>query len=190
MSNTERRLTAAQKASKAIELRCRGVTWNAVAAQVGYSSAEHACRAVTNALAKYPSQAADELRKIEDIRLDNLEAEAWKNYRTVQFQVCSRGLVTDDDGLPIPDNSHRDRALNTLLRICESRRRLHGLDRPVRLSIESQDEDDALLAELNGFIEDSLRHRDVPIPDGMVVAERDDTGYPTRLVPADEVTSG
>jgi hypothetical protein len=51
MSHTERRLNAAQKAKKTIELRCRGVGWDAVADMCGYSSAQNACRAVSNALA-------------------------------------------------------------------------------------------------------------------------------------------
>jgi len=101
---------------------------------------------------------------------------------------CARGLVTDDEGLPVPDHSNKDRALNTLLRISESRRRLHSADRPIKVVVESQDEDDALLAELDAYIADCVQRRDVPIPDGMVVVERDSTGYPTRLAPADEVT--
>jgi len=148
--NTSGRLTAAQKARKAIDLRCQGVSWDDVAIQCGYANAPNACRAVRQALARYPSQSVDELRAIEDLKLDRLEQEVWRQYRTVRWATCSRGLVTDADGSPVPDNSHRERWASILLRVYERRARLHGLDKPV--SIRLAGDEDALDAEIEELI--------------------------------------
>jgi hypothetical protein len=190
LSKAERRLAAIKKAECALEHHLQGQTWEQAAKAAGYSCARSACAAVTKYLASHPTEGVEELRKIEDQHLLMLRREAWKNFRTVQFMTSARGLVEDADGLPVVDHSHKDKVLNTLLRISESRRRLLGLDQPVRVAIESQDEDDALLAELDAYIEDSLRHRDVPVPDGMVVVERDPTGYPVSLDPAADQAPG
>ncbi len=83
-----------------------------------------------------------------------MRREAFKNYRTVQFAISAKGLVTTDDGLPVVDYAHRDRALNTLLRISESRRRLLGLDWQARDQQEIDEIDAALEDEFSGWIAD------------------------------------
>jgi hypothetical protein len=146
------RAAAAQKAVRAIELRDHGHTWDEIAQLVGFSAARSANRAATRYLASHPSPEVDAVRADEERQLLLLRKEAWKNYRTVQFAVSARGLVTDDEGLPIPDYSHKDRALNTLLRISESRRRLHGADRLAKDHQASEEIDAALEDEFAGWM--------------------------------------
>ena len=50
------------------------------------------------------------------------------------------------------DYSHRDRSLNTLLRISESRRRLLGLDISTRQQAESEDLDAAIEDEFAAWL--------------------------------------
>jgi hypothetical protein len=134
--STRTMLTAAQKRKKAIELRLRGVPWDDVADLVGYANAQNACRAVTDALAKYPAPAIAQLRQLEEMKLDLLEAEAWSVLGTVHYATCAKGLVVDEDGEPVIDSAPRDRAMNTLLRIAQRRARLLGLDQPVKIEID------------------------------------------------------
>jgi hypothetical protein len=138
VGNIERKIAYAQKIARAAEMRDQGYPWDEVARAFGWSNADSAGRAVRSYFAKHPSLDVEAVREEEERQLQTLRREAWKSYKTVQFAVSSRGLVTDDEGLPVVDYSHKDRALNTLLRISESRRRLHGADRPVRVAIETE----------------------------------------------------
>jgi hypothetical protein len=107
----------------------------------------------------------DELRAIEDMKLDRLERQAWKEYRAVHFATCSRGLVTDADDMPIPDVSHRERWASILLRAYERRARLHGLDRLPREQQEAEDLDAAVEDELTAWLtetESRIRREIVP----------------------------
>jgi hypothetical protein len=106
-------------------------------------------------------------REEEERQLLLLRREAWKQYRTVQWAVSSRGLVLDADDNPVPDNSHRERWIAILTRISESRRRLHGADRPV--SIRLTEDEDALDAEIDAWLAERDERADsFSVPDGFV----------------------
>jgi hypothetical protein len=184
MASTASRLQAAQKVRRALQLRTEGYTWPQVAEQVGYSSAQHACRAVTDYFKKVPSEDADSLRATETEHLMMLRREAMALLRATQYVVSAKGdLVRDDDGRLVQDIQHRDRAINTLVRISESLRRLHGADQPARLAVTIEEEI-AIDADIDVFISEMTNSAvAVTAPEGMFVAERDETGYPVRLEP-------
>lgn len=73
-NNTERRLKAAERATKAMKMRAARATWDDIAKECGYGSKGSAHKAVQRELAKLPKVAAAELRQTELESLDLLEA--------------------------------------------------------------------------------------------------------------------
>ena len=61
-----------EKQRKALELRKAGVKLDTIAEQLGYADASGAYRAIISALKKTLQEPADELRKMELERLDNM----------------------------------------------------------------------------------------------------------------------
>lgn len=89
-----------------LHLRTEGCTWPQVAEEVGYSCAQHVCRAVTTYLRKVPAEDADALRATETEHLPMLRRETIALLRATQYVVSVRGdLVRDDDGKLAQDPS-------------------------------------------------------------------------------------
>jgi hypothetical protein len=113
---SRRALSAQVKEQHALELRLAGHTYDAIAAQVGYASRSSAYRAVARAFHRiraHTDQTAEQLRELEDGRLDRL-------------------LRAIDDKVQQGDLAAIDRAL----RISHARRELWGLDAPVQIEAE------------------------------------------------------
>lgn len=109
-------LTAAQKQVKALRLRQKGYSYRQISAALGIVPSA-AYRMVSAALAEILAdckEEAEELRQIEIAKLDEAEKEAWKRMRGA------------DDG-------DAAKLLNTIKAISESRRKLTGLDAPVKI---------------------------------------------------------
>ncbi|MFF4248635.1 hypothetical protein ACFYY2_29780 [Streptomyces sp. NPDC001822] len=92
-----------------LELRLEGHSFRAIADQLGLSLGTAFTR-VRDAISLEVNPLADELREIEVQRLD-------------QYLARLAPKIRDGD----------DRAINTAVRISESRRRMLGLDRPVAI---------------------------------------------------------
>lgn len=73
-NETQRRLTAAQRANDALRLRLQRVPYREIARQVGYANPAGAYRAVQREIAKVPRENATELLKQELETLDLLQA--------------------------------------------------------------------------------------------------------------------
>lgn len=73
-SRTQRRLSAAERATKAMRMRAARQPWDTIAKECGYGSKGSAHKAVQRELAKLPKVAAQELRETELESLDILEA--------------------------------------------------------------------------------------------------------------------
>src|SRR5262249_2987787 len=101
--STRTRLSAAEKARQAIEMCLRGCSYQDIADQAGSSSAQHACRAVTRALARYPARSIDQLREVESMKLDRLERVCNDIIATTYYATCARGLVLDQHDRPVAD---------------------------------------------------------------------------------------
>ena len=96
---------------EALNLRRAGASYQQIADRLGYSDYQSAFRSVQNLLKKMTSESVEELRAVENERLDTMQIAVWND------------AVKGDD-----------RAINTVIRISERRARLNGLDAPVQLT--------------------------------------------------------
>ncbi|MFZ0166066.1 MAG: hypothetical protein WAL12_20995 [Trebonia sp.] len=150
MSRAGRAVAAADKVRGALEDHLQGYTWEQVAERNGYSSRQTACRAVTRYLARHPSPEVEQIREEEELQLQAIRRELWDIARRKHY-------FRTEDGELIRDDSQNIAALNTLARLSESRRRLHGADVPVvtRLQIEESQTLDAEIVEAVAEIVDN-----------------------------------
>ncbi len=95
---------AAWRRARSVELAVGGQTYDEIAREVGYANRGTAYRVVQQALSQRVEEGVDELRRLEQDRLDALQAGVWE-----------RALAGDVA------------AVRTALRILESRCRLLGL---------------------------------------------------------------
>jgi len=138
----KRGLEQREKDLRALEARRRNLTYHQIAANLGYSSVSGAYAAVQRALEDSVREASDAVRQLELDRLDELARHMYRMLAARHVVVIQSGkdagkLVTDDDtGLPLQDWAPVERAVARLQSISESRRRLLGLDAPVRTKVE------------------------------------------------------
>lgn len=107
----KRDLNAGQRAAVAIKLRAKGLTYEEVAVQAGYSGESAARKAILRELDRVVVTNADVLRKEEAHRLDRLLAAVWPQ--------------------AVPDNPKDPSnlwAVDRVLKIIEARRQLFNLD--------------------------------------------------------------
>jgi len=165
-------LTAKHKREKAIALRTKGRTWQQVADEIGYSGPAAACNAVQEYLRQYPSPDAEELRAVENLKLDYLEQKVHEDYLskphvvvTASGKVATRnvGIMTDDEGQPIfdskghpvyateevEDNEPVIRGVKALLDIAARRAKLNGLD---TLVIREEKDDGTVDKEIEDLV--------------------------------------
>lgn len=107
---SERRVKATERQRQALELRKAGASFEAIADRLGYGSKSGAYQAVMSAIKRTLREPADEVRELEEQRLDALLLAIWP-----QATKGNQGAI--------------DRAL----RIMERRARLLGLDKPAKL---------------------------------------------------------
>ncbi len=117
-TSTELRTT--QKRADAIRLRIAGNSYDEIAGQLGYANRSAAFKAVEAGRLAIMTEPAQELVTYESERLDALQVRAW--------MVLDDARAAGDDELAL-------KALDRVLRICESRRKLLGLDAPSRTDI-------------------------------------------------------
>lgn len=127
---------AAAKRAKAARLRAKGWSYQRIADEVGYESKGSAWNAVKQVLDETVREAGDELRQLERDRLDRMSEAAWEVLER-QHVVVSNGRVVDLHGAPLPDDAPVLQAIDRLLKISESRRKLEGLDAPSRVSVDA-----------------------------------------------------
>jgi hypothetical protein len=103
----------------ATRLRAAGMTYAVIAEQVGYASASGAHAAVMALLRESASEVADEMRLVENARLDSWQA--------ALAPACTRGNV---------------RAIEAALKVSARRCRLNGLDAPIPIAVSPALRDD------------------------------------------------
>lgn len=119
---------SAQKVARAIALKNSGMSWTDVAKRAGYSDRGAACKAVTRELAKRRGEVDHQLeimREQEGARLDALQATLW----------------------PAAEAGNR-KAIETILKICDRRCKLYGLDAPTKHEVVTMDAIDAEIARI------------------------------------------
>lgn len=114
MTSQDQQITAVEKQRKALELRKQGRQYGDIAAELGYKSASGAHAAVRVALKKTLHEPAEELRQIENARLDAMLAALW---------------IGIEKGDP--------KAIAAGVKISERRAKLNGLDEPAEVDVTS-----------------------------------------------------
>jgi len=146
-----RTLQTAQQDAECARLRSAGLTYQAIAENVGLSHRSLARQAVERALLAVVAEPAEELRRLELMKLDQLSVAAWEILEDNHVRV-SAGRVMFLDDEPLPDTRPTLNAIDRLLKISERRSRLLGLDAPVQISAISMDAVDAEIIRLDAEI--------------------------------------
>jgi transcriptional regulator len=114
MISQEQQIAATEKQLQALKLRKQGVSYADIAKQVGYKSGSGAHAAVSKALKKTLQEPADDLRKIENERLDAMLSALWTKIEAGNPQAVIAGI-----------------------KISERRAKLNGLDEPSEVDVTS-----------------------------------------------------
>lgn len=151
-------INAAERRHQALELRKQGQSYRAIAAAltVSVATAHADIQQALGELAELEHESAAEYRTMELERLDTLAVEAWR-VLSVTHPLVSGGKVLNgyaDDGPKLG-------AIDRLLRISESRRKLLGLDAPTKTALTNPDGTPAAYAELRTVVLNLL----APYPD-------------------------
>ncbi|SRR5258707_1665056 len=105
---TVKDINAAEKAKLAIMLRKQGYTLDEIALQIGYSDRSGAFRAIKRELDRVPATDAKDLRKLEEMRLDDMlkgiygkaqEGDTWSIDRVIALSK-RRSEITGMDVRP------------------------------------------------------------------------------------------
>jgi hypothetical protein len=115
MANQERAVKAIDKQLEALRMRMAGKSYFDIAEALGYAGWSGAHKAVSAGLKKTLQEPADEVRRLEIERLDNLLESIW------QYRMK-------------PDY------LDRILKIMERRAKLLGLDAPTKQDVTSNGE--------------------------------------------------
>lgn len=146
----ERTILTAEQDARAAHLRAERRTYREIARELG-CSASAAYQSVQRAIAAVPVEAVGELRAIECATLDAAIARLWDIVHAGHPYVSNGKVFYDlEDAGPVIA------ALNGIIKACESKRKLLGLDAPARQTITVVTED-AVDAELRR-LEAELAH--------------------------------
>jgi len=186
--SVQARLNARQKRERAVQLRIQSYTWSQIASAVGYASPSAAYQAVVEYFKKYPSPDADQLRQMENEKLDRLEGDMIAILERQHIVVNTKGIVgrytgriqRDELGEPmyaegsdgklrpvyeiqeLQDDDPAIRAASTILQIHKRRAALNGLDMPVKIQLDDGSVDD----EIRELVEALVAKGEPQVPAG------------------------
>jgi hypothetical protein len=131
--------TAARDA-QAAELRAQGLTYQKIADELGFGHKDSARLAVRRALRDIVKGPAEQLLKLEADRLDTLYEEALEVLQRDHVTVSHGKVITvadPDTGeeKPLLDDGPKLAAIDRLVKIRESYRKLFGLDQPAKVQL-------------------------------------------------------
>lgn len=140
----------ARRDAQAAELRAQGRTYQQITDELGYADRGNAHRAVRRALRDIVKGPAEKLIQQEAARLDTLYEEALAVLERDHLTVSHGRIIYGDDGQPILDDGPKLAAIDRLVKIRESYRRLFGLDAAVKVDarVTEVTQEDIELAEL------------------------------------------
>lgn len=127
-------IDTAEYDARAARLRARGLSYRAIAAELGYAEHSSARDAVLRALAAAPQEAGAEARQVELDRLDRLVEKATRIMETAHLAYNNKGVV-EWEGAALEDDAPALAAVAALMRLSESRRKLLGLDAEQKISV-------------------------------------------------------
>lgn len=132
---SERRICAVDRQRQALQLRAAGLSYRAIADQLGYAGPSGAFKAVISALDDTVREPAREVRVLELERLDRLLAGVWEKATAGDIQAVAAAL-----------------------RVMERRARLLGLDAPDK-SVALEVELEQFLSALPVDFQEAIRAR-------------------------------
>ncbi|MDM7490729.1 hypothetical protein QT969_20795 [Rhodococcus sp. CSLK01-03] len=132
MGRQHHRLGEQERQARAVELRRQGYTYEEIRVELRYGSRASAWKAVRAVLGRRESTAVEELRALEDERLDALT-------RRLNDELGKVRVGSDPAAVA--------RLATALLRVSESRRRLHSADEPQRAEVRVGGRDSGALME-------------------------------------------
>jgi AraC-like DNA-binding protein len=125
----------AERDARAAQLRAEGWTLQQIADELGYTDKSNARQAIQRALREIVQGPAEALIRQEAARLDSLYEEALDVLHRDHVMVSHGRIVTDDDGNPLPDDGPKLAAIDRLVKVRESYRRLFGLDARQKIDV-------------------------------------------------------
>lgn len=136
----------AERDAEAVRLRSRAMSYRDIAAALNVPvSAAHAM--VKRGLASIPREAAETLVAVESTKLDNAERAVLAVLEAKHFTVSNGKLIYVGDE-PLLDDAPVLNAVDRLVKISESRRKLFGADAPQRSEVTVFDPTDQAITEL------------------------------------------
>ena len=115
---SKRRIAAKEKQAEALELRKAGLTYDAIAARLGYTNKTSAYKAVMTALNDLRREPAEEVRRLEVERLDALWQRLWDRLNMAgPLKLSDLGQI-----------------IQYALKLSERRAKLLGLDQPMKIA--------------------------------------------------------
>jgi hypothetical protein len=127
--------TTAVNDARATNLRAQGLNYQQIADRLNLGSRGKAHDAVQRCLRDTLTPPADELRILEAERLDDLTRKAYEVLAADHIVTQHGKIVRDEDGEPVKDHELTLKAIDRILRLSDARRRLLGLDVPVRADV-------------------------------------------------------
>lgn len=121
--------------ARAAQLKIRGLSYRQIARELGYADHSSARAAVARARADVVREPAMELVGIELERLDLLVQRANDVLDAVHYVTSSKGDVVLWEDEPLVDDAPIIAAINTLVKVSESRRKLLGLDAETKVNL-------------------------------------------------------
>jgi hypothetical protein len=145
-----RTIEGTERDAEAARLRATGKSYRQIAAELG-CDVHTAHDAVTRAIATVVAEPAEAAIHFELDRLDRLHRAAMQVLERHHVTV-SNGKVIELDGQPLLDDGPVLSAIDRLVRISESRRKLLGLDQPAKMNVTG-----GLTYEVVGIDPEALR---------------------------------
>lgn len=125
----------AERDRHAAELRAEGWKLDDIATELGFSTRSNALAAIRRALRDIVRGPAEQLLAMEAERLDTLYEEALNVLQRDHVMVSHGKVIKGDDGKPMLDDGPKLAAIDRLVRVRESYRRLLGLDQPAKVQV-------------------------------------------------------
>jgi len=151
-----------EREQEAVRLRALNWSYEAISDSLGWANGTSARKAVQRALDRHEEDNVDELRRVENAKLDMLEAELMRILTDRWHRVDHGKIVFDPQPgpegrqVPLEDPGPHLAAVREFRQVTGRRAALRGLDAPMRKMVEVIT-DDAVQAEirrLNAMMED------------------------------------
>lgn len=126
---------SAQRDAAAADLRSQRYSYQRIADELGYNNKGDAWRGVDRALKTIVKDSAEKLIQTEAAQLDELYVEALEILQRDHLTVSHGKVVYGDDGQPLLDDGPKLQAIDRLVKIRESYRKLHGLDAATKTQV-------------------------------------------------------